>query len=99
MLKYELNELKVSSSKEIHSLKESQLHLQTTLDTERDDSLKTLAACKSELMEFKNLYNKTNHELDVDRTKLKQAVRILIGLLIAELYLCSYVGLISRRSV
>lgn len=78
MLKYELNALKMASAKESHALKESQHHLQTALDTERDASSRELAACKSDLQELKNLYNKTKDEHDVDKTKLKQAVRKVI---------------------
>jgi hypothetical protein len=78
MLKYELNELKMTSTIEVESLKKSLHDTQTMLDKERDENTKELAASKSELFEFKTLYKKTKDELDVDRAELKQSVRIII---------------------
>lgn len=76
MLKYELNELKMSSSKEISTLVTTNRQLQTSLDKERESYLKELTACKSELATLKSLQKSTKDELDVDKETLNQAVRV-----------------------
>ncbi len=77
-LKYELSELKITSGGEITSLKSARHVTQKTLQEEREINEKQSADSRNQLSHFKSLCSSTKAELDLEKTRLKNAVSVVI---------------------